>query len=101
MNNANGPARQMPMWQQNTPQQPTIAVLQPVTMTTTAQALAGTGTVPVAVATYFGKGVPTFSAPTGTLYSNNNGTAAGTTLLYINNSGAGATGTTWVAVTLP
>jgi hypothetical protein len=88
-------------WQTTTPQQPTVAILQPVTMTTPAQALAGTGATPVAVATYFGVGVPTFSAPNGTLYMRYDGTEAGSTLLYINKSGASTVGTTWQAITLP
>jgi hypothetical protein len=98
-NNPNpSPIRGAPRWQQNTPQQPTVAIVQPTAAPTTGTTVAGTGSVPSFVSVAYGVGAPTFSAPTGTLYVRHDGTHGGTTLLYVNNSGANATGTTWVAI---
>jgi hypothetical protein len=87
-----------PRWAQNTPQQPTVAITQPVAIPTTTTAGAGTGAAPNFVSVGFGTGVPTFRAPNGTLYIRFDGTHGATTLLYINTSGASTTGTTWTAI---
>lgn len=87
-----------PIWQQVTPQQPTIAVAQPVAIATTTTAGAGTGAAPNFVSIGFGVGAPTFRAPNGTLYARFDGTHSGTTLLYINTSGASTFGTSWTAI---
>jgi hypothetical protein len=89
------------MWQQNTPQQPTIAVVQNVVVPSPLSAGAGTGAIPNFVGVGFGVGVPTFRAANGTLYIRFDGTAGATTILYINTSGASTFGTTWTAVASP
>jgi hypothetical protein len=91
-------AHQIPPWQQNTPQQPTVAVVQSTVQQTTATTGAGTGAAPTFVAVAFGVGVPTFSAMNGTLYIRRDGTHGAVTLLYINTSGANTIGTTWTAI---
>ena len=91
----------LPMWQQNTPQQPTVAVTQPVNIPSLLTAGAGTGAAPNYGAVAFGVGAPTFRAPNGALYVRFDGTAGGTTLLYINTSGASTIGTTWTAIVTP
>jgi hypothetical protein len=93
----NTPARRG-KWQDNTPQQPTVAILQPVSIPTTSSAGAGTGAAPNFVAVGFGVGVPTYSAPNGSLYSRFDGTHGAVTVLYVNTSGASTVGTTWTAI---
>lgn len=93
--------RKTPMWQQNTPQQPTVAILQPTTVPSGLTAGAGTGAAPNFVGVAFGVGAPTFRAPNGQLYVRFDGTSGASTLLYINNSGASTIGTSWITVTLP
>lgn len=94
MNNDRRPGR----WNENTPQQPTVAVLQPVANASTVTQGAGTGAAPTVVGTYFGVGAPTVSAMNGTLYIRRDGTHGAVTLLYINTSGANTIGTTWTAI---
>lgn len=90
-----------PPWQDNTPQQPTVAVLQPSATASTASQGAGTGAAPTVVGVYFGVGAPTLNAMNGTLYIRRDGTAGGTTILYINSSGSNTIGNTWTAITIP
>jgi len=92
-------SKPIPKWQNNTPQAPTVAVLQPVTTTATGATTPGTGSAPSVASVYWGVGAPTFSAPNGSLYLRYDG-GAGTTL-YVNTSGASTSGTTWTGVTLP
>lgn len=93
--------RQVPSWQRATPQQPTIAVVQSVTVPSGLTAGAGTGAAPNFIGVAFGVGAPTFRAPNGQLYVRFDGTSGASTLLYINNSGASTIGTSWITVTLP
>jgi hypothetical protein len=86
MANTNPPIRRG-SWQQATPQQPTIAVVQPTGTASTASQGAGTGAAPATVA-----------AMNGTLYIRRDGTHGAVTLLYINTSGANTIGTTWTAI---
>ena len=88
-------------WQTTTPQQPTVAILQPTAIPSTATTAAGTGAAPSYVGIAFGVGAPTFSAMNGTMYIRRDGTAGATTILYINTSGANTIGTTWTGVTVP
>jgi hypothetical protein len=88
-------------WQTATPQQPTVAILQPTAIPSTATTAAGTGAAPSYVGVAFGVGAPTFSAMNGTMYIRRDGTAGATTLLYVNTSGANTIGTTWTGVTIP
>jgi hypothetical protein len=100
MNNANQPARRG-SWATNTPQQPTVAIVQSTTVPSGLSVGAGTGAAPNFVGVAFGVGAPTFRAPNGTLYARFDGTAGGTTLLYVNTSGASTIGTTWTALVTP
>jgi len=95
-----GPSiRRPPPWQTVTPQQPTVAILQPTNVPGPITTLPGTGSAPALIGHYWGIGAPTFSAPNGTLYSRYDGAAS--TTLYVNTSGASTSGTTWTAVTVP
>lgn len=96
----NTPSRRGP-WQTNTPQQPTVAVVQATAVPSGLTAGAGTGAAPNFVGLGFGVGVPTYRAPNGSLYMRFDGTSGASTLLYINNSGASTIGTSWITVTLP
>jgi hypothetical protein len=96
----NTPSRQG-RWQTNTPQAPTIAVVQTLAAQSLQAAGAGTGAAPNFGAIAFGVGAPTFRAANGQLYVRFDGTAGATTLLYINTSGANTIGTTWTAVAVP
>jgi hypothetical protein len=100
VSNTNAPRRQG-NWQTTTPQAPTVAILQPTAIPSTATTAAGTGAAPSYVGAAFGVGAPTFSAMNGTLYIRRDGTAGATTLLYVNTSGANTIGTTWTGVTIP
>lgn len=93
--------RKTPMWQTNTPQQPTVAVVQTTAISSPLIAGAGTGAAPNFAGVAFGVGAPTFRAANGTLYARFDGTAGATTILYINTSGASTIGTTWTAVAIP
>ena len=59
-------------------------------------AAGGAGTAAI----YSGTGVPSFSAPNGSLFMRYDG-ATTSTCLYVNTSGASTSGTTWTAVTVP
>jgi hypothetical protein len=85
-------------WQTNTPQQPTVAILQPTVAPSPLVAGAGTGAAPNFTGVAFGVGAPTFRAANGTLYARFDGTHGAVTLLYINTSGANTIGTTWTAI---
>jgi hypothetical protein len=85
-------------WQSNTPQQPTVAVVQNTSVPSALSAGAGTGAAPNFVGVGFGTGAPTYRAPNGSLYCRFDGTHGGTTALYINTSGASTIGTTWTAI---
>jgi hypothetical protein len=74
--------------------------MQSTTTTAPGATTPGTGSAPAVASLYWGIGVPTFSAPNGSLYARFDGPAASTTL-YVNTSGASTTGTTWSAVTVP
>jgi hypothetical protein len=97
MSNAR-PPRSHGAWERVTAQQPTVAIMQPVTVPSTLTAGAGTGTAPNFVGIGFGVGAPTYRAPNGSLYSRFDGTHGATTVLYINTSGANTIGTTWTAI---
>ena len=60
----------------------------------------GTAGVAGTAGIYSGTGVPTFSAPNGSLFMRYDG-ATSSTCLYVNTSGASTSGTTWTAVTVP
>lgn len=100
MSNTNLPSRRG-SWANNTPQQPTVAIVQPTTVPSGLTAGAGTGAAPNFIGVAFGVGAPTFRAPNGSLYSRFDGTTGATTILYVNTSGANTIGTTWTAVTVP
>lgn len=92
-----GPSiRRAPPWQTPTPQQPTVAIMQPVVIPGAAQTAAGTGAAPAVIGGYFGTGAPTIAAPNGALYSRFDG--AGGSRIYVNTSGANTIGTTWTAI---